>query len=161
MAKDTGTVLVEHYGAFYRLALKLLKCREDAQDVTQDAVLACLEAENVKDPVRYCLGTVRNRCFSLLRKRKTLSPFEVPEVWDLTSRESVRRATLEDKLETLKMLKDKLNPYDRAVVELYFEDKHSMEQVAKMTGRSRSTVIRVVARTKTILKAGLAAQGVR
>ena len=161
MAKDAGTALVEHYDAFYGLALKLLKCRDDALDVVQDAVLACLESGHIKDPVHYCLRAVRNRCFSLLRKRNTLTPVEVSEVWNIASRESVRRATLEDKLEVLRMLKAKLNPYDRAIVELYFEDKHSMEQVALMAGRSKSTINRVVARTKSTLKAGLLAQGIQ
>lgn len=152
---DTGTALVEHYSSFLKLAKKLLQNEEDAKDVVQDAVLACLELKHVKNPVHYCLRSVRNRCFSLLQKRGTMTPFEVSEVWNQMTRESVRRVTLEEKLELLRLLKNKLNAWDRAVVELHFEDGLSLDQVAAMTARSRSTVVRIIARTKSILKAGL------
>ena len=148
--------LIGGYPRYLALAKKLLQNEEDAKDVVQDAVLACLELKSVKDPAHYCLRSVRNRCFSLLRKRGTMTPFEVSEVWNQMTRESVRRATLEEKLELLRLLKNKLNAWDRAVVELHFEDGLSLDQVAAMTARSRSTIVRIIARTKAILKAGLA-----
>lgn len=148
--------LVGSYSQYLNLAKKLLQNEEDAKDVVQDAVLACLELKHVKDPVHYCMRSVRNRCFSLLRKRHTLTPFEVSETWNQTAQDYFRRVTLEEKLDKLQLLKEKLNQYDRSIVELYFEDKRSMKQVAQLTGRSKATVNRIVSRTKTILKAGLA-----
>lgn len=148
--------LVGSYSQYLNLAKKLLQNEEDAKDVVQDAVLACLELKHVKDPVHYCMRSVRNRCFSLLRKRHTLTPFEVSETWNQTAQDYFRRVTLEEKLNKLRLLKEKLNEYDRAVIGLYFEDKRSMEEVAQLTGRSKATINRIISRTKAILKAGLA-----
>lgn len=147
--------LVNNYSQYLALAKKLLRNEEDAKDVVQDAVLACLELKHVKDPVHYCMRSVRNRCFSLLRKRRTLTPFEDSKTWNQAAQDYFRRDTLEERLDKLQLLKEKLNQYDRAIVELYFEDKRSLEQVAQLTGRSRATIYRIISRTKTILKAGL------
>lgn len=152
---DTGTALVKHYSSFLKLAKKLLQNEEDAKDIVQDAVLACLELRHVKNPVHYCMRTVRNRCFSLLRNQVTLTPYEVSETWNQTTREYFRRVSLEEKLERLELLKEKLNPHDRLVLELYYGDKKTLEEVAQLTGRSKATISRIVSRTKAILKSGL------
>lgn len=68
------SVIAEHQRRVFTLAVYLLGDREEAQDVTQEALILCWQRGDGVAPERlgaWLLKVVRNRCIDRLRARRT------------------------------------------------------------------------------------------
>ena len=62
-----------HKDAMYRLALRMLRNEEDAQDIVQDSLVKLWNKRKVLEDIRsyksFALTIIRNACIDLIRKR--------------------------------------------------------------------------------------------
>lgn len=81
---DLRAVFLEHRPQLQRAALKILRNREHAQDVVQDAYLKVIEAAGlfaVKQPLAYLFQIVRNLAIDAQRRTALDARFLVGEEW--------------------------------------------------------------------------------
>lgn len=136
--------LVDHYIDFYAAALAMLKDEDDAKDAVQDALVNTLVSHGVREPYNYCMQAVRNRCVDTLRRRSLLGQLEETS--------AVVDPDREELLRLLKKQKEELSPTARTIVELHYEEGHSLPKVASELGLSLSSVKRTLAETKNELR---------
>ena len=132
-----GELVVRYQQAAYGHALALLGDREAAQDATQDAFLAAFRAlGRLKEdrpffPWLYVI--LRNRCFSMLRSRRSQRPLEdvgveAPDGLSDADTDSLRQAM------------SQLPAVDREILILKYIDGRRYREIAEMLGVPVGTV---------------------
>lgn len=136
-----------HGGAVYGMAIKVLRDRTEAEDVTQDIFLRLWDAPDRFDPGRgtlrtYLLTTAHSRAVDVIRSleakhrrelndalSRVVTSFDVDRAFDeLTTADHVQCA-----------LRD-LPPDEKEVIELAYFGGHSYHQVAVLLGQPEGTV---------------------
>ncbi len=134
--------LMERYHALvYRLCCRLLRCRHDAEDVTQEVfvrVFRSLRSWDQQRPLRpWIVGIAINRCRTWL-KRRSLRPHPVDYLADHADpREQDQTAELRAAI--LQAL-ERLRTEHRAVFVLFHEQRCSYEEIAAALARPVGTV---------------------
>jgi RNA polymerase sigma-70 factor (ECF subfamily) len=125
-----------HAPALYRYALMLLARPAAAEDVVQDAFAGLLGATvRPEDVARYLKVSVRNGCYSRLRRRQRWDMRELP-LLEATTPEAVdasERLALERAVRGLP-------PEQREVVHLHVFEGMTFREVAEMSGESINTI---------------------
>ncbi len=102
---DDFRVLVErHQQSIFRFAAGLLGNREEAQDVTQEALLAAFVNLSGYDATRAAFSTwlftiARNRCINLLKQSRPIALNELDSIGDVTSADPIARQELSQQLD--------------------------------------------------------------
>jgi len=136
----------------YRIAYGYLKNKEDAEDVTQEAFLKLYRAgvtfpapENEK---AWLIRITINLCKNVLRANKfrRLLPLE---------ENTAPPVLLETDLETLDLL-GTLKPAYRTVMYLFYYERHTTKEIARLLGRNENTIRTWLSRSREQLKEILA-----
>ena len=98
----------------------------------------------VKNPHAYCLRATVNQCITILRRRKQLIRFDELKTLTCYDEESIIQMVQEEK--------KTLEPLEKAALEYYHEDAHTLGQVSAIMGVSIATVKRLIARGEQKLK---------
>lgn len=134
--------LVERYRALvYRLCCRLLRCRHDAEDVTQEVfvrVFGSLRSWDQQRPLRpWIIGIAINRCRTWL-KRRSLRPQPVDYLADHADpREQDQTAELRA---AILQAVERLRTEHRAVFVLFHEQGYSYEKIAAALARPVGTI---------------------
>lgn len=137
------------YGpALLRKAERLLSNRDDALDVVQ-GLFTDLLAEGGEEPAfPYLYRAVTNRCLGLLRdekNRRRLLEHQAPML------RGAVRTTFDDVvvgLDVLSQLVERLDEPTCELVVMHFWDDMSQGEIADLTGVSRKTIVRRMARVR-------------
>ncbi len=137
--------LVLHYmERAYAVALRLMRQREDAEDLVQDAFIQALQTLDRFDPARpfgpWFFRILVNRGLNLRRSRKVRAteemPEDVPAAADTPAR-LLERAELRDRLcAAIEALPER----ERMVVELFELEGFDSAQIAEILDMPRGTV---------------------
>lgn len=132
----------------YTLAKGIIKNRQEAEEVTQDAFVKAYQSLNsYKGKAAFSTWLYRivyNTAISKLRSRK-------PENEDLESRDVIKletayaennmhRLELQERKKILKQALNKLKEEDAFIMILYYYKEQSIEEISKATGLSPSNV---------------------
>ena len=121
---NPGQTIALYQPTLHAIAMKLLKCKADAEDVVQETFIKWLNAEQekIQNTKAYLIKAVTNNCLNhleTLKRKKTeyLDSFHWPEIIE-KFKESDYFANLELDVELNKafhVLQHKLEPLERAV----------------------------------------------
>ncbi len=142
---DKKTV-IKLYDEFFpdvlRLAFSYVRNREDAMDIAQDVFLKLVSSNAVLFPgseKSWLLTVTANECKNHLKKRRVTE--ELPE--SMPSGEKDREVW---------NLLDTLSSEGRAVIQLYYYDGYSVNEIAEILHISRSGVSMRLSRARKKLK---------
>lgn len=152
---DDFRVLVErHQQSIFRFASGLLRKREEAQDVAQEAFLAAFANLSDYDSSRAGFSTwlftiVRNRCLNLLKQRRPIAHNELDSIGDVAPADPIVNQELSQQL-------------DRALSALPMEQRSAFvlaeieelpyAEIARIEGTSLGTVKSRIHRAKQRLQ---------
>jgi RNA polymerase sigma factor (sigma-70 family) len=142
---DSGSFsqLVEKYQHLaFTLSLKILNQREDAEDSAQEAFIKAynsLRYFNGRSSFRtWFFRIVYNTAIIKLRSHKKaelkIDDIRLTETELISTENAMNQFNTEDRLKYLKLGLEKLDPDDQALLNMYYYDDFSMDEVAKITG---------------------------
>lgn len=147
-------------GEVFGLCLRLLRHRQDAEDVTQEAFVRVFRSLHRWEPERplrpWIVGIAVNRCRTLMGQRARR-----PELADYLHETPARTAD-DDSRELARELAaalDGIRPDFRAVFVLFHEHGRSYEDIAQTLGRPVGTVKTWLHRARAELLAALRERG--
>nr|WP_257008561.1 sigma-70 family RNA polymerase sigma factor [Flavobacterium agri] len=132
--------LIDHHKELaFSIALRYLKNRDDALDVVQDAfVLAFRYISGFRDEAKFSTWLykiVYHECLRMLKKRKTTTEFE--SGWlDSESSDEDEIAQETD----ISALMQKLNPNEYLIIQLFYLEEKSINDISEITGFSKSNI---------------------
>ncbi|MFO0695367.1 MAG: RNA polymerase sigma factor [Polyangiales bacterium] len=152
----------QRYGpALLRKAERLLQSRDDALDVVQGLFTDLLADGGEEPEFPYLYRAVTNRCLGLLRdekNRRRLLERQAPAL------RGPVRTTFDDVvvgLDVLARLLDRVDEPTSELLVMHFWDDMSQGEIAELTGVSRKTIVRRMARLREELDRILEPEGSR
>ncbi len=150
----------EHEGGLFNYVFRLVSSREEAEDITQDALLQAYRTWNQVDPnasggyVKWCYRIARNLAIDALRKKKprALEDDELDRTTDVRSlkpediyEHRVQSTTIRDCIQNL-------DEKYRDVLVLRYQEELSYEQIAEILEVPVSTIETRIFRAKKMLR---------
>ena len=131
----------------FRVAFSILRNYTDCEDAVQNSILKAYQNLNTLNERAYfrtwTVRILKNECFALLRKQRTLVPLS-------------ERTDADYELEVpdldLNRAFDSLSPEERLTVTLYYYEGYKTAEIAKLTDVSGSTVRNRLSRARAALK---------
>ena len=145
-----------HKAMVFSLALKILKNREEAEEVAQDAFVKAYQSlASFRGGAKFSTWLYRivyNTSISRLRK-------SVPETIDLdkvslnngfedVSGDAYQALKEEDRKKYLDMVLDKLDPEENFLITLYYYEEKSLDEIAEISELSKNHVKVKIFRTR-------------
>jgi RNA polymerase sigma factor (sigma-70 family) len=120
---DHAQTITLYQPTLHAIAMRLLKCKADAEDVVQETFIKWLNAEHekIQNTKAYLIKAVTNNCLSHLqslkkKKEEYMESFHWPEFVEKFRESDFYHADLEPKLiKAFHVLQHKLEPLERAV----------------------------------------------
>lgn len=143
-----ASLVNKHKTMAYNLAFRILKSREDAEEVAQDSFLKAFQS--IKDFKReskfstWLYRIIYNNCISKARKKKLDAASYDDEMYEWMEPEETARVL--EKMHGLEQKKyvnealARLPGDDAAVVSLFYMNESSVEEISEVTGLSQSNV---------------------
>lgn len=145
-------LIERHQHRAYAMARRLVSPSEVAEDLVQEAMVKAFE--NLGSFRREAsFGTwlcriVTNQCLQHLRRQKRLPPqTNLPDEWGSVPPQGQRDLEQADRAAMIQQALQQLAPKERLVLQLYYLDELSLEEIVQHTGFSASNV-------KTLLHRG-------
>lgn len=143
-AQDIKALVDEHQNGLIRYAYRLLRSRELAQDVVQDAFLRYLRKPldygEPRQRAAWLYKVTHNLCIDLVkresRRGEIYNRLELPTVTKLP----VVEIFASERWERLDRLLEGLSDNQRSVVLLFFQEGLSYKEISEVTGLSMSNV---------------------
>jgi len=151
LAGDTAAfaVLVDrHKELAFNIALKIVRHREDAEEIAQDAFVKAYQSlRSFKGDSRFSTWLYRivyNAAISHTRKRQqSFTPIDERIMGDTTEDAILEDLDQVDEDQQTKMINaaiDRLPPDESALVTLFYMEENSVEDISQITGLSISNV---------------------
>jgi RNA polymerase sigma-70 factor (ECF subfamily) len=148
---DTGSFsqLVEKYNRLaFSLSMKLLNQREDAEEAAQDSFVKAYNSlssfQSSSTFKTWFFRIVYNTSISKLRTRKNYEiKFEDVKITDSEihfTENAISKLNSEDRQKYLQIGLDRLAPDERALLNMYYYDDFSMDEISSITGLTESNV---------------------
>ena len=148
---DTGSFsqLVEKYSRLaFSLSMKLLNQREDAEEAAQDSFVKAYNSlssfQSSSTFKTWFFRIVYNTSISKLRTRKNIEvKFEDVKITDSEinyTENAIGKLNSEDRQKYLQIGLDRLAPDERVLLNMYYYDDFSMDEISVITGLSESNV---------------------
>ena len=139
-------LLTEYGPMVFRMVLRIVTCREDAEEVYQDVFVKALRGIGGYDPRQATLATWLNRIayhesLNFVRGKKPNIVYLDDRELGVGALEDPDDAPLDE--ETILQLEQalaKLPPHEQAVVSMFYYDNMSLADIAFVTGSITSTV---------------------
>ncbi len=151
LAGDTKAfeeIVTEYHKMVYTLAFRVLKSREEAQEIAQDVflkVFQSLKKFNKRSKLstwiyRITYNTSINRFKSQKREIKTLEIDGYTELHISNSQNSLDKMSMEEKREIINKSLLKLPEADNIIVTLYYYEELPIKEIADIVGISTQNV---------------------
>ena len=128
-----------HKDPMYRLALRILKNKVDAEDMVQDSLLKLWNKRQMLEDVRnlksFSMTIVRNACIDFIRKQKPQSN-QIDQLESNGATTPERQLEVSDQLQKIKELIQQLNPQQRELIQLRDIEGLDFEEISEITGYS-------------------------
>lgn len=142
---DSGSFsqLVEKYSHLaFSLSMKLLNQREDAEEASQDAFIKAYNSlslfQNGSTFKTWFFRIVYNTAVSRLRTRKNrevnIDEVKIADSEIVSTENAVEQLNSSDRQKYLNIGLERLDPEERALLQLYYYDDFSMDEISVITG---------------------------
>jgi len=156
-----ATLVNRYQNYVFTLTLRMIKSREDAEEVAQDVFIKAYkylaDFKGASKFTTWLYTIVNNTCISFLRKKKldihSLDNEKVFEVAD--NQDSGMRANLVEQKSKLAMVNESinlLNPDDAQIITLFYKAEQSLEETARILGIETNAAKVRLFRARTRLK---------
>jgi len=156
-----GELVTRYQNYVFTLSLRIVKNREDAEEVSQDAFIKAYkylaDFKGASKFTTWLYTIVNNTCISFLRKKRldvhSLDTERVFEAAD--SLDSGMRANMIEQKSKLAMVNEAinlLNPDDAQIITLFYKAEQSLEETAQILGIETNTAKVRLHRARTRLK---------
>jgi RNA polymerase sigma factor (sigma-70 family) len=137
---NQAQIIALYQPTLHAIAMRMLRCKADAEDVVQETFIKWLNAEHdkIRNTKAYLITAVTNNCLNHLKairkkKEEYLENFQWPEFVEKIRETDFSNIDVEAELgKALHILQEKLEPLERAVYllrEVFDFDYKSMQQV--------------------------------
>jgi len=140
-----------HKDQMYRLALRILRNKEDAKDIVQDSLVKLWNKRevlgNIKSLKSFALTIVRNACIDLIRKRKP----ETNQQDHLERSDGLnpeKQLDVSDQLQRVKQIINQLNKQQRELIQLRDIEELDYEEMSEITGLTVNNIRVILSRTR-------------
>lgn len=134
-ANNIEAIMHTYGNMLFRLCLITLGSANDAEDVVQETMIKYLQKapkfENAEHEKAWLIRVAINKCKDMLRFKNRHQVVNIDEIIEFTT-----NASDNDILDALMTLPNKF----RTVLILYYVEEYSMEDIAKVIGRTKSAV---------------------
>lgn len=132
----------------YTLVIRIVRSREEAEEVTQDTFLKAYHAlANFKNESKFSTWLFRiayNTAISRTRKRiittLTIDDFVIENFSENSVQENLEQIEENERIQLLKDTIDTLQPDEQLLINLYYFHKQSIEEICQITELSDSNV---------------------
>jgi len=157
------TIVDNYRDAVYGLSLRLVSNQMEAEELAQDSFLKVFKSvSSYRGDSKFSTWIYRityNTCISHLRKNK-LYTLEIKDYHGESDFNSgYDNLMKEDTNNTIKTILTKLNPDDRAIIQLFYLEENSIKEISEITGFSNSNVKVKLHRSKQKLKSMMEENG--
>ena len=140
--------IVNTYGdMLYRICYVILKSESDAEEIVQETIIKYFERKpSLKDfehTKAWLITVAKNKCKDLLRYRQRHSHIDIDKM-----REVPIQSSENDILEVLMTLPEKFC----LVLMLYYVEEYSIEEIAKIVGKTPSAVKMRLSKGRKLLR---------
>jgi len=148
-------IVYKYKDQMYRLALSIMKNKDDAEDVLQDVFVKCWEQKKrieKSDSIKsYLFKMTRNRCLDVLKKHSR--KYENEQLENYESMHTVENNLDQiEKLKIVNMLIDKLPEQNKTIIRLRETESMEFNEIEKITGLKQDNIRTILSRTKKKLK---------
>lgn len=162
LAGDTrafGILIERHQGFIFTIVYRVVKGREEAEEITQDVFLKAYEALGsfrkeskfttwlYKIAYHKALDKVRGTKQTILMELN--ENLKVPQVQDLE--DGLDLMLREERSQLVKSCIEKLPPQEAALISLYYFEEQSVKEIAEVTGLSEDNIKIKLYRSRKIL----------
>ena len=142
----------------FRIAYALVENKSDAEDILQDAYYKLWSRRNeladVRNPEAFCVTQVKNLCLDFLRSpRAGRHDEDVTEVVTLSTDSSPdKELEMQDKVEQVRHLINRLPENQRQVLRLRGIEDCSIDEIEQITGLSAVNIRVLLSRARKIIR---------
>ena len=142
----------------FRIAYALVENKSDAEDILQDAYYKLWSRRNeladVRNPEAFCVTLVKNLCLDFLRSpRAGRHDEDVPEAVTLSTDSSPdKELEMQDKVEQVRHLINRLPENQRQVLRLRGIEDCSIDEIEQITGLSAVNIRVLLSRARKIIR---------
>jgi len=123
---------------FYRLAIRLLKHREEAEDVVQEVFLKIWkmrdELEKYRSVEALMMTMTRNMCLDKLKMKKNKAISIHPDFNPTQQQNPYERSEQQDLVRRVRQVMDQLPEQQRTIIQLRDVEAYSFEEMMEITG---------------------------
>lgn len=152
--KETVSALFDEYADMvYRIALNIVKNREEAQDIVMDAFTALIRQESFDSSEHakaWLIRTAQNKSLNVMRSGRIRRNIPLDELLESTLSAPVTDSE-QDLLDLVMRLPDKL----KTTVYLFYYEDMTAAQIAEVLEISENTVYKRLERGRSALKISL------
>jgi RNA polymerase sigma-70 factor (ECF subfamily) len=145
-----------HKDLMYRLALRILKNEEDANDIVQDSLLKLWDKRKVLTDIKniksFSMTMVRNACIDLIRKHKPETNKEQLILQRTDYLNPEKKLVISDQLRMVRNIIDQMNEQQREVIQLREVEGLDYDEIAEITGLSINNLRVIISRARKEIK---------
>ena len=142
-----ATLVERHKDMVFTIANRMLKNREEAEEVAQDAFMKAYRSlKKFRKESKFSTWLYRivyNLCVSQLRKNKTQIQSLDDEEKNIDIEDTHKKMEKLEKKERSKYINraiDNLNPEEKTIITLYYQDELSVAEISEVTRLTQSNV---------------------
>jgi len=141
----------------FRIAYALVENKSDAEDILQDAYYKLWSRRNeladVRNPEAFCVTLVKNLCLDFLRSPRAGRHEDVTEAVTLSTDSSPdKELEMQDKVEQVRHLINRLPENQRQVLRLRGIEDCSIDEIEQITGLSAVNIRVLLSRARKIIR---------
>lgn len=142
----------------YRIALNIVRNREEAQDIVMDVFMALMKQSSFNDEVHikaWLIRTAENKAINVVRSARVQRTQPLDELLENTLSAPLNEQEHEV-LDMVMRLPDKL----KTTVYMYYYEDMPADEIAKVLGISANTVYKRLERGRNVLKMNLEGEAI-
>lgn len=136
----------------FRLALRILKNEEDANDIVQDSLLKLWDKRKVLSDIRniksFSMTMVRNACIDLIRKHKPLTDKEQFILQKTDELSPEKKLVVSDQLQMVRNIIDQMNDQQREIIQLREIEGLDYDEISEITGLTVNNLRVIISRAR-------------
>jgi RNA polymerase sigma-70 factor (ECF subfamily) len=141
-----------HKDQMFRLALRILRDEEDANDIVQDSLLKLWDKRKVLTDIRniksFSMTMVRNACIDFIRKHKALTDQEQVILRKTDELNPEKELVISDQLDQVKNIINQMNEQQREVIQLREIEELEYDEIAEITGLTINNLRVIISRAR-------------
>jgi len=142
-----NAIIVAHENQAYNLAFRIVKNREDAEEIAQDSfVKAYKRIKSFKGDSKFSTWLYRivyNNSINKLRANKKFKlndEIENDQIGTSVSDHSMQNLLVQERKDFIKQALNKLNPQESTLITLYYQNECDLKEIEEITGVNKNNL---------------------